>query len=81
MFNDKGLGQNLLHNAAMHVSKAEVAAAVSVGKAFVVDAHEMQHGGVKVGTRTLFSCGKTKLIRGSIRHAAAHPGRPAPKPW
>ena len=40
--------QNLIHNASMHIGKAEVATKVSPSEACVVDAQQMQHRGVEV---------------------------------
>src|SRR5262249_9672351 len=41
-------GQDLVHHVAVHVGQAVVAAAVAIGQAGVVDAHQMQDGGVQV---------------------------------
>tara|TARA_Y100001934_G_scaffold31558_1_gene35201 strand:+ start:148 stop:264 length:117 start_codon:yes stop_codon:yes gene_type:complete len=32
----------------MHVGEPEIAAGVSIGQVFVIDAQEMKHGGVQV---------------------------------
>ena len=48
LFVKLALGQNTLHDLAMHVGQAEVAAAVAVGEAGMVQAHQVQDGGVQV---------------------------------
>ena len=42
------LPQNLLNHIPMHVGEAHVAAAVVVGEAFVVEAHQVQNRGVQI---------------------------------
>ncbi len=42
------LRDDVLHDRAVDVGEAEVAAAVAVGEAFVVDAQHVQHRGVQV---------------------------------
>ncbi len=42
------LSQDLLHHVAVHVSEAEVAACILEGEAFVIEAEEVQNGGVHV---------------------------------
>ena len=39
-------GQDFLDNSAMHIRQAEVATLKSVGQSFVVDAEQVQHGGM-----------------------------------
>ncbi len=40
------LGEDVLDDPAVHVRQAEIAAAVAVGQAFVVQAHQVQDRGV-----------------------------------
>ncbi len=42
------LSQDLTHDVAMHVGQAEIAAAVAIRQPLVVEAHEVQNGGVQV---------------------------------
>src|SRR5436309_1325621 len=46
--NELGLRDNRPIDDAMDVSQAEVTAGVAIGQLFVVDAHQVQHGGVEV---------------------------------
>ena len=43
-----GLGQQLRHDIPMHVGQAVFAALVAEGQAFVIEAQQVQHGGVEV---------------------------------
>ena len=40
--------QDFFHHVAVHVGEAKVSALEGVGEAFVVDAEQMQHGGVEI---------------------------------
>jgi hypothetical protein len=42
------LRQNLLHDAAMHIRQAELAALEAIGEAFVIDAEAMENRGLEV---------------------------------
>jgi hypothetical protein len=44
----RDLRQQFVHHSAVHVCQAEIASRVAVGKRFVVESQQVQHGGVNV---------------------------------
>ena len=67
-----GLDGNILHDAAVDVGEAEVAAAVAAGEAGVVEAHLVQDGGVQVvDVDAVFHGHKAKVIGRAVGQAAA----------
>ena len=57
------LRQNFLGDGAVDIGQSKVAAAVTVGQLFVIEAHEVQHRGVKVvNVHTLFNGSKTEFV-------------------
>src|SRR5688572_22906222 len=54
---DQELRENLLHDAAMDIGEAEVAAIVAIGEFFVIEAEQVQDGGVEVVHVDLFGDG------------------------
>ena len=67
------LSQNLLGHAAVHISEAVIAAGMAVGKTFVVDAEEMQQGGVQVvDVHTVVQCLEAELVALAVRYATLH---------
>src|SRR6187401_3188153 len=66
-----GSRDDVLHDAAAHVGEAEVAAAVAVGQALVVDAHEVQNRRVQVVDVDLVLDGvPAEVVGGPIGEAA-----------
>ena len=63
------LGQDLFGDGSVDVGEAEVAAGVAVGEAFVVEAEEMQDGGVPVVDVHLVVNGFVAVV---VRHAVVH---------
>ena len=62
-----GSGQNLTHHPPVHVSQPEVAAAVAVGEAFVVQAHQVQNRGVQVmDVDALLDGAVAELVGGAV---------------
>ena len=41
-------GNYVAHDFALHVGQAKIAASVAVSESFVIEAQQMQHGGVKI---------------------------------
>src|SRR5260221_12246071 len=80
----RSLHQNVLDHLPAHIGQAEVAAAVAVGEAFVVEAHQVEDGGVQVvGVGAFFLGTVAELVGGAVSHAAAEtaagdPERKAP---
>ena len=65
------LDENPLDNFARYVSEAEVAALAAEGEPFVVDAHEVEDGGMEVVDVDLVLDGcETEFIRGAVGGAA-----------
>ena len=60
-------------NVAVHVGEPEVAAGVAVGEAFVVQAEEMEYGGVEVvNADGVFDGVVAKVIGGPVHRARLH---------
>ena len=75
------LGENIVHHFAVYIGEAIPAALVFVGESFVVDAKQVQQGGLKVmDVNGVLGGVHTKGVAGTIGdarpHAAAgHPSR------
>ena len=73
-------GQNVFYDISVHVGEAEVAAAVAVGELFVIEAQEVEHGGVEVVNMNPVLDGLEAKVVGSAVNVAAfhatagHPG-------
>ena len=66
-----GLRQNWAHHFAGDVGEAEVAAGVAVGEAFVVEAQQVEHGGVQVvDAHGVLDRAEPELVGGAMSHAA-----------
>ena len=63
----------VLQNVAMNIRKAKVATGMAVGESCVIQAHQMQHGGVKIvdGNGTLNSP-EPEFVRGAVDGATSH---------
>ena len=57
----------------MHIGQTKIAPRVAIGQALVVEAQEMQDGGVQiVNVDRLLDCREAELIGGAVDVAAAH---------
>lgn len=53
-----------LYDVSMDISESIVASAVAIGQLLVVEAHEVQDGGVQVmDVDSVFDCSETELVR------------------
>ena len=60
-----------MYDDAEDVGEAEVAAVVEVSEAFVVEAEEVEDGGVEiVGVHGVIDCLEADLVGGAVGHAA-----------
>ena len=68
-----GLGDNVLQDTAMHVREPEVTTGVSVGKTFVVNAQQVQHGGMQVmGVSSVFHSQDSMRVGLSVDDSTLH---------
>src|SRR5262245_7037477 len=73
------LRHDLAYYPAVHVGQPEIAATVAVCEPFVVEAHEVQDGGVQiVDVRSVFDGRVAEFIGGAVDVAALHPAAGQP---
>ena len=66
-----GSSDDLFHDVAVDVGEAEITAGVAVGEAFVVDAEEVEHGGVEVvDAHAVFNGFEPEIVGGAVNGAA-----------
>ena len=59
--------KDVVHDASVHVSQAEVATTVAVGEPLVVEAHEVHDCGVQVvDVNFVFDCEETEVVCGTV---------------
>lgn len=61
------LRKDFFHDVSVDIREAEVPTTVEIGEGFVIDAHEMEQGGVEiVDIDLVLHCVKTKIVRRSV---------------
>lgn len=69
-----GLGKNFFHNPAMHIGKAEVPATITIGQFFMIQAHKVQNGGMKIVNVDLaIDSFVAVFIGGTMGHSTPYP--------
>ena len=67
-------GQNLSAHIAVNIGEPKIPARIAIGKCFVIEAEQMQHGGVQVVDVDLVLHGlEPELVGGAVNRSALHP--------
>src|SRR5438552_978285 len=69
----RSLGKNFVHDSSVNIRKPEIAAGVAIGQLLMVEAEQMQHGGVQVVDVDLILHGEvTVIVRLAVTEAWLH---------